>query len=170
MEALGKAHLQLLILLKNIASVIIFISFVLIVLDVALIMFGYSGREATMGLVEYGLLWFTMLAAPWLARIKGHVYIDALTEFFNPAVQQVAAKLAYVVAIAGASISGWFSVDLWWEAYTTEMVDERGVELMQWWLYAPMPIGFFLVAIEFLRYLIGIDDMYGSRTEVKEGM
>ena len=83
MEALGKAHLQLLILLKNIASVIIFISFVLIVLDVALIMFGYSGREATMGLVEYGLLWFTMLAAPWLARIKGHVYIDALTEFFN---------------------------------------------------------------------------------------
>lgn len=170
MEALGKAHLQLLILLKNIASVIIFISFVLIVLDVALIMFGYSGREATMGLVEYGLLWFTMLAAPWLARIKGHVYIDALTEFFNPAVQQVAAKLAYVVAIAGASISGWFSVDLWWEAYSTEMIDERGVELMQWWLYAPMPIGFFLVAIEFLRYLIGIDDMYGSRTEVKEGM
>jgi len=169
-EALGKAHLQLLILLKNIASVIIFISFVLIVLDVALIMFGYSGREATMGLVEYGLLWFTMLAAPWLARIKGHVYIDALTEFFNPAVQQVAAKLAYVVAIAGASISGWFSVDLWWEAYSTEMIDERGVELMQWWLYAPMPIGFFLVAIEFLRYLIGIDDMYGSRTEVKEGM
>ena len=170
MEALGKAHLQLLILLKNIASVIIFISFVLIVLDVALIMFGYSGREATMGLVEYGLLWFTMLAAPWLARIKGHVYIDALTEFFNPAVQQVAAKLAYLVAIAGASISGWFSVDLWWEAYSTEMIDERGVELMQWWLYAPMPIGFFLVAIEFLRYLIGIDDMYGSRTEVKEGM
>ena len=170
MEAIGKAHLQLLILLKNIASVIIFISFVLIVLDVALIMFGYSGREATMGLVEYGLLWFTMLAAPWLARIKGHVYIDALTEFFNPAVQQVAAKLAYVVAIAGASISGWFSVDLWWEAYSTEMIDERGVELMQWWLYAPMPIGFFLVAIEFLRYLIGIDDMYGSRTEVKEGM
>tara|TARA_Y100000588_G_scaffold187105_1_gene201207 strand:+ start:3381 stop:3893 length:513 start_codon:yes stop_codon:yes gene_type:complete len=169
-EALGKAHLQLLILLKNIASVIIFISFVLIVLDVALIMFGYSGREATMGLVEYGLLWFTMLAAPWLARIKGHVYIDALTEFFNPAVQQVAAKLAYSVAIAGASISGWFSVDLWWEAYSTEMIDERGVELMQWWLYAPMPIGFFLVAIEFLRYLIGIDDMYGSRTEVKEGM
>ncbi len=170
MEALGKAHLQLLILLKNIASVIIFISFVLIVLDVALIMFGYSGREATMGLVEYGLLWFSMLAAPWLARIKGHVYIDALTEFFNPAVQQVAAKLAYLVAIAGASISGWFSVDLWWEAYSTGMIDERGVELMQWWLYAPMPIGFFLVAIEFLRYLIGIDDMYGSRTEVKEGM
>ena len=74
------------------------------------------------------------------------------------------------MAIAGASISGWFSVDLWWEAYSTGMIDERGVELMQWWLYAPMPIGFFLVAIEFLRYLIGIDDMYGSRTEVKEGM
>ncbi len=33
-----------------------------------------------------------------------------------------------------------------------------------------MPICFALVAIEFIRYLIGIDDMYGSRTDVKEGM
>ena len=33
-----------------------------------------------------------------------------------------------------------------------------------------MPISFVLVAIEFIRFLIGIDDMYGSRTDVKEGM
>ena len=170
MDAIAKAHWQLLLMLKNLAGIIIFISFVLIVLDVALILFGFSGMEATMGLVEYGLLWFSMLAAPWLARIKGHVYIDALTELFNPRVQRIAAKLAYLVAIAGASLSGWYSVELWWEAFVDEQVDERGVELMQWWLYAPMPFGFFLVAIEFCRYLFGFDDMYTGRTEVKEGM
>jgi len=39
-----------------------------------------------------------------------------------------------------------------------------------WWIYAPMPLGFFLVAVEFIRYLLGFDDMFGSRTDVKEGM
>jgi hypothetical protein len=33
-----------------------------------------------------------------------------------------------------------------------------------------MPIGFGLLAIEFLRYLLGFDDMYGKRTDVREGM
>ncbi|MEC7489839.1 MAG: TRAP transporter small permease [Pseudomonadota bacterium] len=170
MQAIAKAHMQLLLALKNLAGIIIFISFILIVIDVGLNLFGYSGLEGTMGVVEYGLLWFTLLAAPWLARIRGHVYIDALTELFNPNVQQVAARFAYIVAIAGSSLSGYFSVELLWEAYVDEQVDERGVELMQWWLYAPMPVGFFLVAIEFLRYLLGMDDMYSGRTEVKEGM
>ena len=49
-------------------------------------------------------------------------------------------------------------------------IDERSIELELWWIYAPMPLGFFLVAVEFIRYLIGLDDMYGSRTDVKEGM
>ena len=170
MEAITKAHDWLLVALKNLAGAIIFIIFVLIVVDVGLILFGFSGFEGTLGLVEYGLLWFTMLAAPWLTRIRGHVYIDALTELFNPQVQQYAAKIAYLVAICAASLAGYFSVELWWEAYVNEQVDERGIELMQWWLYAPMPVGFFLVTFEFLRYLFGFDDMYSSRTEAKEGM
>ena len=33
-----------------------------------------------------------------------------------------------------------------------------------------MPFGFGLVAIEFVRFLVGIDDMYGSRTDVREGI
>ncbi len=170
MESLAKAHFWLLVVLKNLAGIIIFIIFVLIVLDVGLILFGFSGFEGTLGLVEYGLLWFTMLAAPWLARNKGHVYIDALTELFNPQVQQYAAKFAYLVAICAALLAGFFSVQIFWEAFVDEQVDERGIELMQWWLYAPMPFGFFLVAIEFLRFLFGFDNMYSSRTEAKEGM
>jgi hypothetical protein len=33
-----------------------------------------------------------------------------------------------------------------------------------------MPPIFLLVAIEFARYLVGIDDMYVDRTQVREGM
>jgi hypothetical protein len=37
-------------------------------------------------------------------------------------------------------------------------------------LLLPIPFCFVLVAIEFIRYLIGWDTMYGERTEVKEGV
>jgi hypothetical protein len=31
-----------------------------------------------------------------------------------------------------------------------------------------MPIGFALVAVEFLRYLFGFDDMYDKRTDARD--
>jgi len=40
----------------------------------------------------------------------------------------------------------------------------------QWLLFAPMPLCFLLVACEFIRYLIGIDDMYGLRTDVRDSV
>ncbi len=126
--------------------------------------------DMTHGLVEYGLLWFTMLAAPWLARVKGHVFIDAVTELLSPAIQKVTAKFAYLVAFTGSVAFSYYSVLLLVEAIEDEMIDERGADMWQWTLYFPMPFAFALVAVEVLRYLFGIDDMYGRRTDVKEGM
>jgi hypothetical protein len=37
----------------------------------------------------------------------------------------------------------------------TRDVDVRGVDMPYWTLFLPMPLGFLLVALEFLRYLIG---------------
>ena len=170
MQILTRAHDWLLDALKILAGVVVFAIFLLIVADVALTTLGITPFEGTIGLVEYGLLWFTMLGAPWLARIKGHVFIDALTQFFAPKAQRIAAKFAYLVAITGSAGFCYYSVLLFLETWETEQIDERGMELMNWWLYAPMPIAFFLLAIEFLRYLFGIDDMYGSRTDVRESM
>ena len=38
----------------------------------------------------------------------------------------------------------------------------RSFEIPIWILFLPMPICFFMCAIEFLRFLIGIDDMYSQ--------
>lgn len=170
MQAVSKAYLGLLHALKVLGCIIIFMIFVLIVTDVALITLNIPPWAGTIGLVEYGLLWFTMLGAPWLAREKGHVYIDAVTIMLPPRVQRILAIFAYLVVIAGAFLSAWYSGVLFWEAFDTQQIDERGVELRQWWLYAPMPIGFFLVGVEFLRFLVGIDDLYAKRTDVRDSV
>ena len=170
MQVIAKAHEWLINALKTVSCIIVFAIFVLIVMDVLLPLAGMRAWEGTLGVVEYGLLWFTILAAPWLARIKGHVFIDAINELLPPGAQKVTSKIAYLVVIIGSLMLAYFSWQLMIEAYVDEAIDERSIELELWWIYAPMPLGFFLVAIEFIRFLVGVDDMYGSRTDVKEGM
>ncbi len=170
MQVLSIAHDWLIHTFKFMSGLIVLVIFVLITLDVLLPLVGIQPWDGTLGVVEYGLLWFTILAAPWLARIKGHVFIDAVAVMLPPAVKKVTSKIAYLVAITGSLMLAYYSWLLLVESYVDENIDERSIELMLWWIYAPMPICFALVAIEFTRYLIGIDDMYGSRTDVKEGM
>jgi C4-dicarboxylate transporter, DctQ subunit len=169
-QALVKAHDWLINTLKVISGVIVVAIFILIVLDVLLPLISVQPWEGTLGVVEYGLLWFTVLAAPWLARVKGHVFIDAVAEMLPPFVKKITSKISYTVAIVGSLMLAYYSGALLIESYMDDNIDERSIELMLWWIYAPMPISFVLVAIEFIRYLVGIDDMYGSRTDVKEGM
>ena len=173
--AISRAHMWVLNAMKVGSGIVIFGVFVLIVMDVALTTVAKMGVsvipwDRTHGLVEYGLLWFTMLAAPWLARIKGHVFIDALTQFLPPRIARVIAKFAYLVVIIGCIAFTYYSIQLLIESYEFEELDDRGADFLLWTLYFPMPFGFGLVAIEFIRFLVGIDDLYGSRTDVKEGM
>lgn len=170
MQLVSRVHDWVLNALKVGSGIVIFGVFVLIVVDVTLTILEIPPWHATHGLVEYGLLWFTMLGAPWLARIKGHVFIDAVTQLLSPAAQRVVGKFAYVVVIAGCLAFTYYSTQLLWEAIETDQIDERGADFLLWTLYLPMPFAFGLVAIEFIRYLLGFDDMYGRRTDVKEGM
>ena len=170
MENIAKAHEWLINALKTISCIIVFTIFILIVMDVLLPFVGLQPWEGTLGVVEYGLLWFTVLAAPWLARIKGHVFIDAVAEMLSQEARKITSKIAYLIVIIGSLLLAYYSLELAIEAYVDEAIDERSIELELWWIYAPMPISFVLVAIEFIRFLVGIDDMFGSRTDVKEGM
>ncbi len=170
MQVIARAYDWLINAFKIISGVIVVAIFVLIVLDVLLPLISVQPWEGTLGVVEYGLLWFTVLAAPWLARVKGHVFIDAVAVMLPPVVKKFTSKISYMVAIAGSLMLAYYSAALLIESYMDENIDERSIELMLWWIYAPMPISFTFVAIEFFRYLVGIDDMYGSRSDVKEGM
>ena len=160
MAAIAKIYNYLLHGLAALAGVLIFFSFVMIVVDVTMRIVGLTPPSFTIAVVEYILLWFTILAAPWLVRIKGHVFIDALTQFLPRIVKTVAAKFVYFSCIVAALIYSVHAGGLLMTAWTEAKVDVRTVDMPQWILFAPMPLCFLLVAIEFGRYLIGIDDMY----------
>jgi len=152
------------------AGILIFLSFVMIVVDVTMRIVGFIPPAFTISVVEYILLWFTMLAAPWLVRIKGHVFIDAVTQFMPTAVKKVIAKVVYAICTVAASIYCVHAAGLVMVAWQESMVDVRSIDMPLWTLYFPMPICLLFVALEFARYLIGIDDMYSQSVDEREGV
>ena len=152
------------------AGITIFVAFILIVIDVLMRITMMDPLLFILTTVEYILLYFTMLAAPWLVRIKGHVFIDAVTQFFPPRVKKVVAKIVYLLCIIASAIYCYHVILLFTEAVASGEYDMRSYEIPIWILFAPMPLCFFMCAIEFGRFLIGIDDMYDQSITERENV
>ena len=69
MQGIIKAYNSLLQWMAVLSGVLILASFDMIVVDVSMRIVGLKPPLFTVATVEYILLWFTMLAAPWLSLI-----------------------------------------------------------------------------------------------------
>lgn len=156
--------------LAVLSAACIALMFVLIVLNVAVRELGFSPPSFAIATVEYALLYMTMFAAPYLVRKRAHVLIDALTSRMPPKLAGIAAKFAYLVSVLCALVFLWFGAVLLLHAVQSGRMDERGIDIPMWLLYLPIPIGFFFVAVEFVRYLVGIDSMYADRTKPRDSI
>ncbi len=170
MKGLIAAYNGLIQYMRIAAGILVFLVFILIVVDVLVRLVGLKPWSASVMVVEYALLWFAMLASPYLVRAKGHVFIDALTTLMAPGPRLVVEKVAYTICIVSSLIFCWYSYSVLHTAIVEGTLDVRAVDIPLWVLILPLPISFFLVAVEFGRYLIGVDTMYTDRTETRENV
>ena len=155
--------------LSWIACAIIPCMFTMITIDVLIRTAGVTPPLWTSSVVEYGLLYLAMCSAPWLARERGHVAIEALLTVMAPAVRNPLAKVVYLVCAVASIMFAWYSLELFWEAWVSGEEDVRGVDMPYWLLFIPMPIAFFLLGLEFFTYLIGLRSYYSyDLGEVKD--
>jgi TRAP-type C4-dicarboxylate transport system permease small subunit len=145
--------------LAGVATVLIL---VLILLDVAARELFGSSLNFTIGVVEYAMLYFTMFAAPYLVRTRGHVCIEAVVMRLPVRTRRVLEKAVYVICAVATLVFAYFSTDLLIEKIGDGTIDIRGIDFPGWLVVAPMPLGYGLVAVEFLRYLFGPDSFYRS--------
>lgn len=165
---IAAAYRTLVNLLRALSGVIVFGVFALIVVDVFVRLAGLQPWLYSSILVEYGLLWFTMLAAPWLVRTRGHVFIDVLSQFLPRPVRRLVARLAYLICVVSSLVFAYYSLQLLIDAITSGEIDTRAVDMPAWALLLPIPFCFLLVAVEFGRYLVGLDSMYRGHVEARD--
>ena len=157
--------------LAYIAAFIIAVIFVMIVLDVSARIFGATPPGLTMTVVEYALLYFAMCSAPWLVRQRGHVAIEALITALPRVLRKILAKIVYLACTVASAMFSYYSTILLIEALASMEFDLRGVEVPLWLLFAPMPLSFILVSLEFLMYLIGLRSYYNyDLSEVRDSV
>ena len=163
MNAISKAYNGLIVGLAIIAGLMLAVIFVGIVADVAIRTVGYNALQWYSAIAEYCLLFSTMLGAPYLVRLKGHVVVESLTMAMPPFIRMLMAKFVYIVCIVLSLLFVYYGFIEMWGTMMSGETDIRSIDMPKWILFLPFPLGFSLVAIEFGRYLLGFDSYYSGQ-------
>ena len=163
MTLISKAYYKLILSLAVIGGVLLAVVFVGIILDVTIRSIGFNSLQWYSAVAEYSLFFCTMFAAPYLVRHKGHVVVESLRLAMPGMVKAVVAKVVYAVCIILSLLFVNYGLLEVIDAIETGEEDLRSIDMPKWLLMIPFPIGFSLIAIEFLRYFLGFDTYYTDK-------
>lgn len=155
--------------LAALAATLIVFAIVLVVLNVVGRATGTGAFRFTVAVVEYILLYFTLLSAPYLLRIRGHVLVDMVIKNLKGLPRVLLESAIYIVGIIVSVIFVVVSIDIMQSAIARGRFDERSIDIPYWVLYAPYPLCFGLLAIEFARNLFRFGSLYEGN-DPQEGL
>ena len=170
MKLLSRAYDRLIVGLAILAGLMLVVIFVGIIADVAIRSAGYNALQWYSAIAEYCLLFSTMLAAPWLVRLRGHVVVESLTMAMPPRVRWAMAKAVYVLCIVLSLLFVYYGYLEMALTLSTGELDLRSIDMPKWILFVPFPLGFTLVAVEFGRYLLGFGSYYTGKVGSSESL
>lgn len=156
--------------LATIAGLIIAAVCLLIVYDVITRNLGMQPPASTVALTEYAMLYFTMAAAPYLVRTKGHIVVEIVYQRISPDARHILDRFILVLCILVALIISTLAWILLVEALQRGEIEVRSLDAPRWILFAPLAAGFALMATEFLRLLLKSDSVFVSATKQKESL
>ena len=140
----------------------------LIIYDVVARNLGMQPPASTVALTEYAMLYFTMAAAPYLVRTKGHIVVEIVYQRISPAARRLLDRIILILCMLVALIVSTLALVLLIEAIQRGEIEVRSLDAPRWIIFAPLAIGFLLMATEFLRLLLNADSVFASAADQKE--
>lgn len=125
-----------------------------IIVDVVLRNLGLAPMRWTSAVVEYVLLFVTMAGAPWLVRTNGHVAITSFVGLLPRSARHAIGLAGVLLSIVVLALLTWRSAMLAVETFLSGVVDVRSINIPSWIPYTMLAVGFFLMALEFVRLLL----------------
>ena len=110
-------------------------------------MFGVSwANEVT----EYALYLITMLTAPWLLRQGQHIRIDVLLRAIPARLAWVFEWTADLIALSCCATIAFYGFKAVLSSHAIGGTVVKVLSVPEWWLLAPLPVAFVLLAVEVL--------------------
>lgn len=104
---------------------------------------------------EYVLPLATFLVAPWLLARNEHVRLDVLLASLSPPLGRLLARGGDLLGLAVCAVFVLYGARAIASSAQQGSLVIKSVVFPEWWLYAPVPFCFALLAVEFVRRLLG---------------
>ena len=117
---------------------------------------------------EYGLLYMTMLGAPWLVREKGHVHIELVTAALPDGPRHKLSRAVAAACVLVCVILTWKGIELVMTNIERGDFDTRAYYYPRWLLTIAFPLSFGLMAVEFSRFVFGQELMHSGEAGIHE--
>jgi TRAP-type transport system small permease protein len=137
-------------LLAVVAALILLAMVVLVTADIVLRNTVRVGFAWANEITEYALYLITLLTAPWLLRRGQHVRIDMMLVLVPPRFAWMMEAVADLVGLAASLVLIWYGSVMTAQSARLGSLTIKNLVFPEWWLLAPLPICFALLAIEFV--------------------
>lgn len=99
---------------------------------------------------EYALYLITMLTAPWLLRRGLHIRVDVLLRVIPRGLAWYCEWTVDLIALVCCTVIAWYGVKAVLSSHAIGGTVVKVLSVPEWWLLAPLPATFTLLAIEVL--------------------
>ena len=123
----------------------------IIAYEVTLRWLGFRPPVWPQAISEFTMLYATLFAAPWILRRAEHIQVTTLVAVFTPRGRTVLSRVMSFIGMVVCLVVAWYALRVTLGAQGLEI---RSFEMPKWVVYAPLPLGFFLLAIEFFRHML----------------
>ena len=111
---------------------------------------GMLGVSWANEVTEYALYLITMLTAPWLLRQGQHIRIDVLLRAIPRRLAWYCEWAVDAIALACCCVIALYGVKAVLSSHAINGMVVKVLSVPEWWLLAPLPVTFALLAIEVL--------------------
>ena len=118
---------------------------------------------------EYSLLFITFLATAWLLRGEHHVRMDILVNALNQRAQTFLGIISSIIGITVSLVLVVFGSMVTWDYFQRGVFRPTPLLTPAAPLYAIIPLGSFLLLIQFVRRTYGYLRIWNRTTMDKEG-
>jgi TRAP-type C4-dicarboxylate transport system permease small subunit len=122
----------------------------LVTADIVLRNVARTGFSWANEITEYALYLITLLTAPWLLRRGQHVRIDMMLATVPPRLAWLMEALADIVGFAASLVLVWYGTVMTLQSARLGSLTIKNLVFPEWWLLAPLPVCFALLALEFV--------------------
>ena len=153
MQRISAAFGRLYEALAGAAALMLLATVAVVAADIVLRNLGRTGFSWADEVSEYALYLITMCTAPWLLRRGQHVRIDIVLTIVPPPIAWCMEAIADVIGLAVCLVLVRYGAAMAHESWLLGATTIKNLVFPEFWLLAPLPFCFVLLAAEFILRL-----------------